>query len=219
MSSKIATRGGPGRGKLPHALRHLRAGGRRHPLSGAWPRALRRAGSKGRITDQEAVAESIRAAVTDAERGAQVSVDAVTVGIGGMEVQGAQSRGLYEFGRPHEVDAGRSGLRRRTGLRRPPGARPHAAARAAAGFHAGWPRRIPHVRNKGVCSRLEANVHIVTAVVAGASGADCRRAPGAPGRGRNRVRADGRRLRLRASRKSARAGWRCSTSGCTRPTW
>ena len=52
------------------------------------------------------MAESIRAAVTDAERGAQVSVDSVTLGIGGMEVRGAQSRGLYEFGRPHELDSG-----------------------------------------------------------------------------------------------------------------
>ena len=34
--------------------------------------------SKGRMTDPVAVAESIRAAVTDAERGAQVSVDSVT---------------------------------------------------------------------------------------------------------------------------------------------
>src|ERR1035438_9702642 len=59
--------------------------------------------SKGRIVDQGAIAESIRAAVTDAERGAQVSVDAVTLGMGGMDVRGAQSRGLYEFGRPHEL--------------------------------------------------------------------------------------------------------------------
>jgi cell division protein FtsA len=51
--------------------------------------------AKGRVTDQDAVAESIRAAVTDAERGAQVSVEAVTVGIGGMHVHGAHSRGLY----------------------------------------------------------------------------------------------------------------------------
>src|SRR5262245_30093025 len=59
--------------------------------------------SKGRIIDQVALAESIRAAVTDAERGAQVSVDSLTLGIGGMDVRGAQSRGLYEFGRPHEL--------------------------------------------------------------------------------------------------------------------
>ena len=61
--------------------------------------------SKGRVSDQMALAESIRAAVFDAERGAQVSVEGVTVGIGGMSVCGAHSRGLYEFGRPREVDA------------------------------------------------------------------------------------------------------------------
>jgi len=59
--------------------------------------------SKGRITDQDALAESIRASVTDAERGAHVSVDAVTLGIGGAQVHGGNSRGLYEFGRPHEI--------------------------------------------------------------------------------------------------------------------
>src|SRR5712664_3893690 len=61
--------------------------------------------AKGRIIDQAAVAESIRAAVTDAEQGARVSVDAVTIGTGGMEVRGAHSRARYEYGRPHEVDA------------------------------------------------------------------------------------------------------------------
>src|ERR1700756_595986 len=59
--------------------------------------------ARGRVVDQVAVSESIRAAVTDAERGANVSVEAVTMGIGGMHVHGAQSRGLYEFGRPREV--------------------------------------------------------------------------------------------------------------------
>src|ERR1700690_3313407 len=56
--------------------------------------------AKGRIVDQVALAESIRAAVTDAEKGAGVSVEAVTLGVGGTDVHGAQSRGLYEFGRP-----------------------------------------------------------------------------------------------------------------------
>ena len=46
----------------------------------------------------------MRAAVSDAERGAQVSVDSLTLGIGGGEVRGVQSRGLYEFGRPREID-------------------------------------------------------------------------------------------------------------------
>src|ERR1700709_184493 len=58
---------------------------------------------KGRVTDQEAVAEAIRSSVRDAERGAGVTVDAVTVGVGGNSIRGAQSRGLYEFGRPREI--------------------------------------------------------------------------------------------------------------------
>ncbi len=73
--------------------------------------------------------------------------------------------------------------------------------------------RKPH---KGVCSRLEANVHIVTAsfqehqaVVAATHLAGTR------GR-RNGVRADGRRVRVPVSRKSARAAWRCSIWGCIR---
>ena len=61
--------------------------------------------AKGRVNDQVALAESIRAAVADAEHGAQIPVDSVTVGIGGMGVVGAQSHGRYEFGRPREVDA------------------------------------------------------------------------------------------------------------------
>ena len=60
--------------------------------------------TKGRITDQDAVAESIRAAVADAERGAGVSVEAATLGMGGRAIHGAQGRGLYEFGRPREID-------------------------------------------------------------------------------------------------------------------
>ncbi len=58
------------------------------------------------MTDQEALAESIRAAVIDAERGAQVSVESVTRrASAAWSIAGAQSRGLYEFGRPREVDA------------------------------------------------------------------------------------------------------------------
>jgi cell division protein FtsA len=120
--------------------------------------------TKGRITDQEAVAECIRAAVTDAERGAQVSVEAVTMGIGGLEIAGAQSRGLYEFGRPREIDhddlvyavelASEVRLERDRMLL-------HVLPQDfTLDGRAGY--RKPH---KGVCSRLEANVHIVTASI------------------------------------------------------
>ncbi|MGH9594179.1 MAG: cell division protein FtsA [Bryobacteraceae bacterium] len=120
--------------------------------------------TKGRVSDQEAVAESIRAAVTDAERGAQVSVEAVTIGVGGSSIRGMQSRGLYEFGRPREIDqddltyavemASDVILEHDRMIL-------HALPQdfvldGRAGF------RKPH---KGVCSRLEANVHIVTASV------------------------------------------------------
>jgi cell division protein FtsA len=118
--------------------------------------------TKGRITDQEAVSESIRAAVTDAERGAQLPVDAVTIGVGGASVRGMQSRGLYEFGRPREIDqddliyavemASDVLLERdRLILHSLP---QDFILDGRAGF------RKP---NRAVCSRLEANVHIITA--------------------------------------------------------
>lgn len=133
---------------------HLRYLSHGLSYSGGWAR--------GRITDPDAVAESLRAAVSDAERGAGVSVEWVTLGAGGLDVKGAQSRGLYEFGRPHEVTpddlatavemASEVRLERDRMLL-------HLLPQdfildGRAGF------RRPH---KGVCSRLEANVHIITA--------------------------------------------------------
>ena len=117
--------------------------------------------AKGRVVDQVAVAESLRAAVADAERGAQVSVDGVTLGIGGTEIQGAQSRGLYEFGRPREIDHDDLVY----------------AVELATDVHMARDRMLLHVApqdftldgrsgfrkpHRGVCSRLEANVHIVS---------------------------------------------------------
>jgi cell division protein FtsA len=118
--------------------------------------------SKGRVNDQAALAESIRAAVVDAERGAQVSVDSITMGIGGVSVCGAQGHGRYEFGRPREVDAEDLAY----------------AVRLASDVRLERDRMLLHVLpqdftldgragfrkpHKGVCSRLEANVHIITA--------------------------------------------------------
>src|ERR1700752_3536131 len=59
--------------------------------------------AKGRVSDQEALAESIRAAVVDAERGANDAVESVPSGAGGLGIAGSQSRAVYEFGRPREV--------------------------------------------------------------------------------------------------------------------
>jgi cell division protein FtsA len=118
--------------------------------------------AKGRITDQEALAESIRAAVMDAQRGAQVTIESVTAGIGGAGVQGAHSRGLYEFGRPREVDMEdlEYAVELATEVRLERGRMLlHVLPQDfTLDGRAGY--RKPH---KGVCSRLEANVHIVTA--------------------------------------------------------
>jgi cell division protein FtsA len=116
---------------------------------------------KGRIYDQEALGESIRAAVTDAERGANVSVDSITLGIGGSEIRGAQSRGVYEFGRLHELNSSDLAY----------------AVNLASDVQVESDRMLLHVLpqdftldgragfrkpHKSVCRRLEANVHIVT---------------------------------------------------------
>jgi cell division protein FtsA len=120
--------------------------------------------ARGRVTDQDAVAESIRAAVTDAERGAQVSVDAVTVGIGGAHITGAQSRWPYEFGRPRAVDSDDMAyaveMASEVGLPRDRMLLHVAPQDFILDGRAGY--RKPH---NGVCSRLEANVHIISASV------------------------------------------------------
>lgn len=59
---------------------------------------------KGRIADQELVAESMRQAVREAEQRAQVPVDGAVVGMGGGSIAGFDSRGLYEFGRPRAIE-------------------------------------------------------------------------------------------------------------------
>ena len=59
--------------------------------------------SRSRINDGQALAESIRFAMHEAELRAQVSTDSAVIGIGGS-VQGVNSRGLYEFGRRREIE-------------------------------------------------------------------------------------------------------------------
>jgi cell division protein FtsA len=61
--------------------------------------------NKSRLTDQEALAQSIRFALHEAEARAQVSVETALIGVGGC-VSGVNSRGLYEFGRRREIEPG-----------------------------------------------------------------------------------------------------------------
>jgi cell division protein FtsA len=136
----------------------LENGGIRYLSHGLAPSA---GWAKGRIVDPVAASESIRAAVIDAERGARVPVEAITAGTGGLEVHGAQSRGLYEFGRPHEL--------RSEDL--------EYAVSLAADVRLEHNRTLLHILpqdfildgragfrrpHKNICTRLEANVHVIT---------------------------------------------------------
>jgi cell division protein FtsA len=61
---------------------------------------------KGRVSDQRAISENIRWAVQMAECQALVSVSGVVAGLGGSGIDGMTSRGVYEFGRPRQIDSG-----------------------------------------------------------------------------------------------------------------
>jgi len=117
---------------------------------------------KGRVADPAALTASIQAAAHEAYRLAQVPVEEVVVGLGGVTVHGDNEHGTYEFGRPREI-------------------RPEDmeyAIRQAARKRSQEGRVLVHVfpqdfildgragyRNPrgATCARLDANVHIVTA--------------------------------------------------------
>src|SRR5438105_3879320 len=120
--------------------------------------------AKGRIADQQAVSTCIHSAVQQAEADAQVSVDSLVAGIGGVAVDGANNRGVYEFGRPRQINEDDLAY----------------AADRAAHVRLESDQTLLHVfpqdfnidgragyRNpKGaMCARLEANVYIMTASI------------------------------------------------------
>ena len=117
---------------------------------------------KARVSDQGAVSESIRAAVEEAEASAGISIDAAVVGVGGVAVESANSRGLYEFGRPREIDAGDLGyaveLASRVRLEDDRLMLQVVPQDFTLDGRAGY--RNPR---GATCSRLEANVHVITA--------------------------------------------------------
>lgn len=59
---------------------------------------------KGRIADQRAVADCILAALREAEANAGVSVESVVAGMGGSTVRGANGRGVVELGHVREIE-------------------------------------------------------------------------------------------------------------------
>jgi len=60
--------------------------------------------SKGKIADQGAVTETILSALREAEASAGVSAESVVVGMGGPTVRGANGRGVVELGHIREVE-------------------------------------------------------------------------------------------------------------------
>ncbi|HLJ13637.1 MAG TPA: cell division protein FtsA [Bryobacteraceae bacterium] len=136
--------------------KHLRYLGHGEAVSTGW--------QKGRITDQSVLSMQIQQAVRQAERMAGVSVEAVVLGVGGGTVHGGNSHGIYEFGKPREVEpedltyamelASRVRLEYdRMVLQIMP---QDFIVDGRAGYRK--PKRM-------TCSRLEANVHIVTTSV------------------------------------------------------
>jgi cell division protein FtsA len=59
---------------------------------------------KGAIADQSAVAESILAALREAEATAGVSVEGAVIGMGGPSVRGGNARGVVELGYVREIE-------------------------------------------------------------------------------------------------------------------
>jgi cell division protein FtsA len=117
--------------------------------------------SKGRLSDQGAATDSIRMAVEEAERTAQVSIDAAVLGLGGSTVEGSNSRGLYEFGRPREIDPGDLGYAVELASR----VRIHEDRFLLQVIPQDFTvdGRAGYRNPKGAtCSRLEANVHVIT---------------------------------------------------------
>jgi cell division protein FtsA len=60
--------------------------------------------TKGRISDQRALADSILAAAREGERSAGVSVDSAVIGMGGPTMRGANARGAVELGFTREIE-------------------------------------------------------------------------------------------------------------------
>jgi cell division protein FtsA len=116
---------------------------------------------KSRLTDQQALTRSVQDAVRQAEAEARVVVDAMVVGIGGVTIDGHNSRGIYEFGRPRPISLEDMAY----------------AVERSEQVRLEDDRAILHLFPQdftldgrsgkryprgSVCSRLEANVHLVT---------------------------------------------------------
>ena len=120
--------------------------------------------SKGRIADPRALVASLEGAIREAEKCAGVSVASAVVGMGGASIEGLSNRGLYEMGRPREIDAEavRYAVERALRLNMP--ADRMILQMSPQDFIVDG--RSEYWNPRGACgSRLEAFVHLVTTSV------------------------------------------------------
>jgi cell division protein FtsA len=119
--------------------------------------------SRARLADQEALAQSIRFALHEAELRAQVSPESAVIGMGGS-VSGVNSRGLYEFGRRRDIEPGDLRYAVELGARVRLEEDRQVLQICPQDFTLDG--RAGYRNPKGIlCARLEANVHVVTASV------------------------------------------------------
>ncbi len=117
--------------------------------------------NRSRLSDQEALAHSIRFALHEAERRAQVSPESAVVGVGGG-VAGINSRGLYEFGRRREIEP--DDLRYAVELAARVRLEEDRLVLQLCPQDFTLDGRAGYRNPKGIlCARLEANIHVVTA--------------------------------------------------------
>ena len=119
--------------------------------------------NKSRLADPEALAQSIRFALHEAELRAQVSPESAVIGVGGS-VAGVNSRGLYEFGRRRDIDP--DDLRYAVELGARVRLEEDRQVLQICPQDFTLDGRAGYRNPKGMsCARLEANIHVVTASI------------------------------------------------------
>ncbi len=117
--------------------------------------------TKGRLTDQNALGQSIQFALHEAESRAEASPESAVIGVGGC-VAGVNSRGLYEFGRRRDIEP--DDLRYSVELASRVRLEEDRQILQICPQDFTIDGRAGYRNPKGIlCARLEANVHVITA--------------------------------------------------------
>jgi cell division protein FtsA len=118
--------------------------------------------SRGRLSDQDALSQSIEFALHEAELRAHASPESAVIGMGGS-VEGVNSRGLYEFGRRRNIEP--DDLRYAVELGSRVRLEEDRQILQICPQDFTLDGRAGYRNPKGMlCARLEANVHVITAV-------------------------------------------------------